>query len=405
MQVGQGNIQHKIMKLYSSNIKQETDSDDWDGIIPEPSIPIKILEHYVDYPTDSLFYHKIYLASDFSDYITGLDKTYLCVYSSDHDVEGSYWATFSEKDWSDWEVKGRMFLYDSSTETPVLQIINGKLHLYVHPVNSPQQTDLWIANAKPISLDYVNQNSNWQKYDNPLGLHTLANGNQIEGVDESHTGYMGQLATRSEGDGLWTNPRTGNRFIYRCGHGAVTTSGALNRSRVSYSNDGITFERGESNFPKHEYENNQYRSYSTQVVDNVYFENPETYFPRYSYNSNYNYGFGSGGPNSNIPRGTATTTEDRARVHVIQSFADGYENGRRWLRYAWQDTADIEYRNYLMKIYPDDPNTAHFYLVNHRDNGDVYYATWDITFLAHATPDEIERAGNDVLDYDDNIIK
>lgn len=392
------------MRMFISSLCSS--GKEWDGIIPEPSIPVKILEHFVDYPTDSLFYHRIYKSSDFSDYIIGLDKEWLCIYSSDHDIQGSYWATFSNKDWSDWEMKGRMFSFNTSTETPVLQIIDEKLHLYVHPSAMPQQTDLWIAEAKPISLTSVNLNDNWVLYDNPLGLLTAANGNQLEGLDESHTGYMGELVTRSDGDGLWTNPRTDNRFIYRCSHQAVADAGAaLNRSRVSYSNDGINFERGESNWPAWEYSNNQYRSYRTQSLDNVYFENPETHFPSYTYNDNYDYLLLSGSPNSNIPIGTAPTTEDRVRVHIIQNFADGYENGRRWLRYAWQDSADVEYRNYLMKIYDDDPYTAHFYLVNHRDNGDVYHITWDITFLSFATPDEIARVGNDVLNYDNNVMK
>lgn len=378
------------MRFFASNI-----NNTWIGTIPEPTKPVKILESGIDYDPKSFFTYHIYKASDYSEYITGLDKDYLCLFSSDHDPEGTYWATFTNKDWSDWQVKGKCFNVNASNESPTINIINGKLHFYEHPVTMPQQTDLHVAEIKPISLTNININSNWTFYNNPLGLHTLANGNQLDGVDESHTGYMSHLSENPDGVN-WTNYRTGNVFKYRCSHQAVITAGAeLNRPRLSYTTDGITFERGENLFPLVLFPNNIYRS--TRINEHT------VNTPSYKWSKIYDYNVVNGPPSVNIPKGVAPGTSDRARVVLVQDHSGiGYENtgGRRFLRYAWQDTYQVEYRNFLTHVYDDDPYTIHFYLVNHREvKGDVYYATWDIHFLYTATPEQIERLGDDILNY------
>lgn len=237
------------MKLFISSLTSEVSQSDTP---PQISGLTLELTGGADSASDTfLWFIRYYLASDFPE-ISGVTKNYFWIYCSHHANYGSSWGQSDNLDLSDFEEMGAMNLAGNSGESPTLYRVpasesyNGieMLGIMYHPSDLPQQSRLYVNNNtadNSLSLTNVDGNGDWTYVndlvgagyatDKILGLHTLANGNQIGGLDETHTGYAA-IRKRGVND-------------YEARHSAVSVDVPLVIYRYSYSSDGKNWVRGE----------------------------------------------------------------------------------------------------------------------------------------------------------------
>ncbi len=227
-------------------------SNGYDGTIPDASAFNIALIGGLDSDSDTFMWLiKPYLATDYPE-ISGVTKKYFWIYSSHHGNYGSSWGQSDNLDLSDFEEMGKMDMSGNSDESPTLfrvpaaESYNGNemLAIMYHPNTMPQQSRMYVninTGVGSLSLTSIHTNGDWTYVntlsgtgyatDKILGLHTIANGNQLGGFDETHTGY---LVIRKRG--------VNN---YEARHGAVRVGVPLNIDRYSYSTDGYNWTRGD----------------------------------------------------------------------------------------------------------------------------------------------------------------
>lgn len=199
--------------------------------IPDISTPVLVLDE-TDITEVSFYYFETYLSADFP-MITGLTKKYFFVWSGDHATLGSYWGEGNNLDCTDFVEKGKCFdngISGASTETPQLYVIGSKCFFYFHNFGGDtyQQTQLYTTTGG--SLTDIDSNGDWVDEGRVLEMYRADLGNQINGIDETHTGY---LTMNLLPDGT-----------YQAVHLAVDASGVpAGLLRWSYSTDGITWVR------------------------------------------------------------------------------------------------------------------------------------------------------------------
>lgn len=231
------------MRLFLNSLSQSESP----GPVPVPEVnPVLKLTGGIDTPINSLSWFNPYLASDFPEF-REVTKTYFFFYSTDHENDGSRWGEGDNLDLSDFQDGGRMLSLYTSSETPFLQRVGDNVCVYYHPTGEPQETNVnWTPGGGSVDLTDMDRISTWTLVFDTLGLYTAANGNQIGGKDETHTGYtiMQNLPINYEG----------NDYTHRAQHLAGGNNYATSFHRFSYTNDGINFVRDVIDVQKKFYE-------------------------------------------------------------------------------------------------------------------------------------------------------
>jgi hypothetical protein len=315
-------------------------------VIPDLGTPVEKLDSSVDMTSDSAMWFYPYKASEFPE-ITGVTKKYFFIWSTDHATKGTYWGEGDDLELSDFIEKGRCFTTNDSTETPILYRIGSILFLSVHPSNIPQQTDVWSTSGG--SLTSINTNGSWTKHDNALGLYTLANGNQINGEDETHTGYM-----------IWNtiqNTLDGTTYQYEGQHLGGGTNFDNSFSRYSYTNDGINWVRED----RYNIDKRLQPEYLNEMRGHYIVRRGVIYaFQRFTRDSRID-----------------PSNYDTKLIGFCK-FDSNYRNPE-FIKYL----TDFECSDFSAYIDSEDSNTVHIYITNPRFSTPtkVYHATMDISKL------------------------
>ena len=320
--------------IVSLSTEQSEPPDVGTGVIPDMSSATLVISANTDLAAQSIYWFQVYRTSDFP-LLTGITKDYFALYSTDHQIWGAYWGQFDNLDLSDFTEMGKCFTTASSQETPRIYTIGSNLCFFEHHgVGATQQTFLWTSTGG--SLTNMDTNGSWTNRGNVFGLHTAALGNQLRGVDESHTGYAVLYKTSPT---VWT--------AYHLVVGGSPTSVVM---RMSTSTDGINWTRGDDiNLEVAGAENylSQFWNYIIELPSGTY-------------------GFGQGR--------VITPEGDNTNRQIAYNLASDFKSGtlNRFLSATEMRRVD----------YFRDGNTLHVYYSDQREEpNNLYHATIDITNL------------------------